>query len=56
MDSSAPFFVLSFCKEILTIWQELHSKNPFTAKEYDNNIVIWNTGFMMRNQSFILRG
>ena len=29
--------MLSFCKEILTVWPELHFKNPFTAKEYDNN-------------------
>ena len=38
-------YVPSFYKEILTVWQELHSKDPSSAKEYENEI-IWNKRFI----------
>ena len=38
-------YVPSFYKEILTVWQELHSKDPSSAKEYENEI-IWNNRFI----------
>lgn len=37
--------VPSFYKDILTVWQELHSKNPSTTMEYLHEI-IWNNRFI----------
>ena len=34
-----------FYKDILTVWQELHSKNPSTITEYQNE-TIWNNRFI----------
>lgn len=34
-----------FYNETLTVWQELHSKDPSTADEYENEI-IWNNHFI----------
>ena len=37
--------VPSFYRDILTVWQELHSKNPSTTMEYLHEI-IWNNRFI----------
>ena len=34
-----------FYRNILTVWQELHSKNPSTVKDYQNE-TIWNDRFI----------
>ena len=39
----------SFYKEVLTVWQELHSREPSSAKEYENEI-IWNNRFIRINR------
>ncbi|KAL9986569.1 hypothetical protein ACROYT_G000737 [Oculina patagonica] len=38
-------YVPSFYKEVLNVWQELHSKDPSSAKEYENEI-IWNNRYI----------
>jgi len=37
--------VPKFYRDILTVWMELHSKNPSTAKDYQNE-TIWNNRFI----------
>ena len=37
--------VPKFYRDILTVWQELHSKNPSTAKGFQNETV-WNNRFI----------
>ena len=37
--------VSSFCRDILTVWQELHSKNPSTTMEYLHE-TIWKNRFI----------
>jgi len=45
LDLNFALYLPSFYKEILTVWQELHSKDPSSAKEYENEI-IWNNRFI----------
>ena len=37
--------VPKFYRDILTVWQELHSKNPSTVKDYQNETV-WKNRFI----------
>ena len=45
LDLNFASYVPSFYKEIPTVWQELHSKDPSSAKEYENEI-LWNNRFI----------